>query len=73
MSDEQRLVLSVLSAIRLADVQRLAAADANGIRRELDALLEKLARKLYDLANGISEKYLVHAGPAHQLSDIGWS
>jgi uncharacterized alpha-E superfamily protein len=73
LSHEQRLVLSVFSAIRLADVQRLAATDANGIRRELDTLLADSAAKLYDLANGISEKYLVHAGPAHQLSDIGWS
>jgi uncharacterized circularly permuted ATP-grasp superfamily protein/uncharacterized alpha-E superfamily protein len=73
LSDEQRLVLSVFSAIRLADVQRLAAADANGIRRELDTLLANSAAKLYDLANGISEKYLVHAGPPHQLAEIGWS
>ncbi len=71
LSDEQRLVLSVVSGVRLADVHALAEPDERGERRTLDALLEDSAAKLYDLASAISHKYLVHAGPAHQLAEIG--
>ncbi|REK07440.1 MAG: hypothetical protein DWQ37_21120 [Planctomycetota bacterium] len=70
LSDEQRLVLAVLSAVRLADVQKLAEADEHGVRHELDALLQGGASKLRELASAVSHKYLVHAGPAHQLTEI---
>jgi uncharacterized alpha-E superfamily protein len=71
LSDEQRLILSVVSGVRLADVHALAEPDERGERRKLDALLEDSAAKLCDLASAISRKYLVHAGPAHQLAEIG--
>ena len=71
LSDEQRLVLSVVSGVRLADVHALAEPDERGQRTRLDALLEESAAKLCDLASAISHKYLVHAGPAHQLAEIG--
>jgi uncharacterized circularly permuted ATP-grasp superfamily protein/uncharacterized alpha-E superfamily protein len=71
LSDEQRLVLSVVSAVRLADVHTLAEPDERGERCKLDALLEDSGNKLCDLASAISHKYLVHAGPAHQLAEIG--
>jgi uncharacterized circularly permuted ATP-grasp superfamily protein/uncharacterized alpha-E superfamily protein len=73
LSDEQRLVLGLLSTIRLADMQRLAQTDEHGVRRELDRLLFDSATRLGELASGISHKYLVHTGPAHQLAEIGWS
>jgi uncharacterized circularly permuted ATP-grasp superfamily protein/uncharacterized alpha-E superfamily protein len=71
LSDEQRLVLSVVSAVRLADVHMLADPDQRGERGRLDALLEDASGKLSDLASAISHKYLVHAGPSHQLTEIG--
>ena len=70
LTTEQRLVLAMVSAVRLADVAALAEADPDGQRQTLDRLLERLGVQLYDLASGISHKYLVHAGPAHQMSDI---
>jgi uncharacterized alpha-E superfamily protein len=70
LSDEQRLVLSVLSAVRLADVHAVAQADEQGVRRRLDVLLGEVSAKLMDLASGISHKYLVHAGPARQLAEV---
>jgi uncharacterized alpha-E superfamily protein len=69
LSDEQRLVLEMLTAVRLADVQSLSQADERGVRRDLDALLSATAAKLADLASGISHKYLVHAGPVRQLAE----
>jgi uncharacterized circularly permuted ATP-grasp superfamily protein/uncharacterized alpha-E superfamily protein len=70
LSDEQRLVLEVLTAVRLADVQALSGADENGVRRALEALLASTAATLAELASRVSQKYLVHAGPAHQLAEI---
>jgi uncharacterized circularly permuted ATP-grasp superfamily protein/uncharacterized alpha-E superfamily protein len=70
LSDEQRLVLSVVSAVRLANVHKLAEPDEAGERPRLDALLDDAGIKLCELASAISHKYLVHAGPAHQLAEI---
>jgi hypothetical protein len=57
--------------VRLADVHVLAEPDQRGERGKLDALLEDASGKLSDLASAISHKYLVHAGPSHQLTEIG--
>jgi uncharacterized alpha-E superfamily protein len=70
LSGEQRLVISALSAVRLADVNALSEVDENGVRPGLDRLLERAAGELRELASGISHKYLVHAGPSHQMADI---
>jgi uncharacterized alpha-E superfamily protein len=70
LSSEQRLVLAVQSSVRLANVNALAEADDSGMRRPLDQLLEHIWEQLLELANVISHRYLVHAGPSHQLSDI---
>jgi len=70
LRDEQRLVLSVLSAVRLADVHALAEPDGDGERPQLDELLGDSAAKLCDLASAISHKYLVHARPTRQLGEI---
>jgi uncharacterized alpha-E superfamily protein len=70
LSSEQRLVMAVHSSVRLADVNTLAEADDSGMRRPLDQLLQHICAQLLELANVISHKYLVHAGPSHQLSDI---
>lgn len=70
LSAEQRLVMAVQSSVRLADVNALTEADDSGMRRPLNQLLEHVCEQLLELANVISHKYLVHAGPSHQLSDI---
>lgn len=70
LSDQQRLILGLLSGVRLADVQVLSRPDEHGVRRELDTLLGDTAARLTELASSISHKYLVHAGPSHQLAEI---
>jgi uncharacterized alpha-E superfamily protein len=70
LSDHQRLAISLLSAVRLADADSLAEADESQVRSALDRMLDRLASELRELASGISQTYLVHAGPAHQMADI---
>src|SRR5262249_27357125 len=66
-SAEQRLAMSLVSTIRLADINRLAAVGAQQTRWELESLLEQSARQLCELADVISHRYLVHTGPTYQL------
>jgi uncharacterized circularly permuted ATP-grasp superfamily protein/uncharacterized alpha-E superfamily protein len=70
LTSEQRLVISMLSSIQLADVHALGEIDASGTRKQLDDLLDRLATQLRELASTISHKYLVHAGPSHQMTEI---
>lgn len=63
---DDRIALSVQSAIRLADVHNLAEVSRNGSRERLHRLMAKLGRQLLDLSDAISGHYLVHAGlPRH--------
>jgi hypothetical protein len=66
-------VADILSELRRADVRQLAEPDQHRVRRALDSLLADAAMRLCALASAISHKYLVHAGPAHQLAEIGRS
>jgi len=70
LTAEQRAVMAVLSMICLSDVQALSEVNESGAREELDRLLSVAANELHSLANEISHKYLVHAGPSYQMADI---
>ncbi len=70
LSPEQRLMIAMSSSLRLAEGNALADFDEGGVRSSLDRLLSQLAAQLRELASGISHKYLVHAGPVHQMADI---
>ena len=70
LSDEQRLVIAMLSTVRLADLGALAEVDENGIRQRLERSLLQLATQLCELASNVSRKYLVHSGASHQLTEI---
>jgi uncharacterized alpha-E superfamily protein len=70
LSNEQRLVLAILSDLRLAQVHRLAEVDASGLRHNLERLLHQTGQRLSELASSISHTYLVHAGPSRQLAEI---
>ena len=70
LSAEQRLVIAVLSSVRLAEVNALVEVDENGLRPSLDQMLDRMSSQLIALASGISQRYLVHAGTAHQMSEI---
>lgn len=67
---EQRLVMSMTHAVRMADVEALAEAHEMGNQKPLAELLEMFARDLPALSNAIALKYLVHAGAPRQLSPL---
>ncbi|WP_437206134.1 circularly permuted type 2 ATP-grasp protein [Planctomicrobium sp. SH664] len=65
-SPEQRLALSLLNAVRLAEVHELALATQYGQREALDRLLKRLCDQLPKLSDAMSSRFLIHAGlPRH--------
>ncbi len=70
LTAEQRTMLSALTGLRLADIDALSETDRDGARRQLDRLLGRLTQQLRTLSDGITHKYLVHAGPSRQLAEI---
>jgi uncharacterized alpha-E superfamily protein len=69
LSGERRAVLEALGAIRLADVEALAAAGPTGDRPALHRLLELLGAAADDFSESLSHRYLVHATPQRRLGD----
>ncbi len=67
---EERTMLAALAGLRLADIDSLSGFDRDGVRRALDRLLARLAQRLRTLSDGITHKYLVHAGPSRQMAEI---
>jgi uncharacterized circularly permuted ATP-grasp superfamily protein/uncharacterized alpha-E superfamily protein len=57
---EHRLVTATLTAVRLADVNRLAAADERRFRPGLDKLLGEVGRALPAVSDAIIRTYLSH-------------
>jgi uncharacterized circularly permuted ATP-grasp superfamily protein/uncharacterized alpha-E superfamily protein len=70
-SPEQRIVLSLLTAVRMAEAQTLRRLPRRDERTKLDRLLGRLADQLPRLSDLIAHKYLVHAGTPRQLAE-GW-
>jgi uncharacterized circularly permuted ATP-grasp superfamily protein/uncharacterized alpha-E superfamily protein len=68
-SPEQRIVLSLLSAVRMADTETLRRPPRRGERTKLDRLLGRLSEQLPRLSDLIAHKYLVHAGTPRQLAE----
>ncbi len=66
-SPVQRLVLSLLSAVQLAEIERLAAVDAAGRRQGLDDFLARLEREVPLLSEAITHCYLSHLQPARHF------
>jgi uncharacterized circularly permuted ATP-grasp superfamily protein/uncharacterized alpha-E superfamily protein len=67
---EQRLAMSVLHMVRMIDVQALADMHSLGDCEPLDKLLRRLEKRLPELSEALSHKYLIHAGTARQLAEI---
>ncbi|MEZ6090666.1 MAG: circularly permuted type 2 ATP-grasp protein [Pirellulaceae bacterium] len=67
---EQRLLLAALYAVRMLDIEAMGEKHALGDRRELLVVFEKLNQHLPQLSQSITNKYMVHAGPARLLSSI---
>jgi uncharacterized circularly permuted ATP-grasp superfamily protein/uncharacterized alpha-E superfamily protein len=68
-TNEQRLTISALTGVRLADVENLAEVEG-GVREKLDRLLARLVTHLRNLSETISHTYLIHAGPSRQMSEL---
>jgi uncharacterized alpha-E superfamily protein len=69
-STEQRLAMSLLHSIHLLDIQVIAELHSLGEYAALERLADGWETQLPQLSEAISHRYLVHAGPAHQLADI---
>ncbi|MDA0254975.1 MAG: circularly permuted type 2 ATP-grasp protein [Planctomycetota bacterium] len=69
LTGERRAVLEALSAVRLADVEALAATGDDGSRPALGTLLELLAAASAEFSESITHRYLVHAMPQRRLGD----
>ncbi len=71
MRADERVILEAYTAVRLADLGRLAPATAeNGIHRELDQLLAQVTELLGRLSDAITQTYFSHAqGPRLMAPD----
>ena len=65
---EARLVLSALTAVRLAQIEDLVRYESDGRRPNLEALLAQLTAALPALSDALTQGYLSHAAPTRQLS-----
>ncbi len=66
-SAEQRLTLSAVTSLQLADIDRLAAP-TDGVRRELEDLLARLQREIPVLSDTLTQNYLSHLQPSRHLA-----
>jgi uncharacterized circularly permuted ATP-grasp superfamily protein/uncharacterized alpha-E superfamily protein len=55
--EEQRMALSLLTGVRLADVASLAAAEPDGSRKRLQKLLDEQTETLSELSDVIGRRY----------------
>jgi uncharacterized alpha-E superfamily protein len=69
-SPEQRLMLSSLTTLRLADIAQLAGFDECGGRPALDELLGRLASALPALSDAITQTYLSHLQTSRHLGTL---
>ncbi len=67
-SPEHRLVASALGDVRLADLDALALANADGARDRLDDLLARLGGHLPALSDVLTHQFLTHVQAARQLA-----
>jgi uncharacterized alpha-E superfamily protein len=69
-SAEQRIMMSALTRVRLADVHALSELEPSGTRGSLDRLLTRLCMQMRNLSDAITHTYLIHAGPSRQMGEI---
>lgn len=62
-SDEERAVLEAHTAVRLTDVQMLAAPRPDGERSALDALLKRIEHLTERAAHALTQSYFAHVSP----------
>jgi uncharacterized alpha-E superfamily protein len=67
---EQRLAMTLLHAVRMADAAALARQYGTSDSRDLAKLFSDVESTLPQLSDAIAHKYLIHGGPTRLLSDI---
>jgi uncharacterized circularly permuted ATP-grasp superfamily protein/uncharacterized alpha-E superfamily protein len=72
-STDLRIVIGLLSTLRLAPIDRLCRADSRGVRADLDELLDRLYIELPALSDALSHTYLSHTTVPQQLAGGGES
>jgi uncharacterized circularly permuted ATP-grasp superfamily protein/uncharacterized alpha-E superfamily protein len=71
---DQRLVLEISAAVRLADMGTLATVDEKSQSRiQLDKLLQQVQQRLNETAVAVSEDFFDHTGGPQQLVNTGWN
>jgi uncharacterized circularly permuted ATP-grasp superfamily protein/uncharacterized alpha-E superfamily protein len=65
---QQRIALSVLTDLKLADIDRLCVLDERGERPRLSAVLRDLSTQIPVLSDSLSDRYLNHATVSRHLS-----
>lgn len=68
LSTAQRLILTMLTNVRLAEIDRLCQSGAGGRRSHLAALLTHLLTELPALSETITHAYLSHTEPTRHLA-----
>lgn len=67
---EQSLAMSLLQSVQLFDIQQAAEHHSLGNYDDLEQHIDSWNDQIPKLSEAISHRYLVHATPAHQLTDI---
>jgi uncharacterized alpha-E superfamily protein len=70
LREEQKLVLDIATAVRVADTTALATCDAEGLRPELDRLLSGVEGALLLAAEAIDHTHFVHLPLQHSLGGL---
>lgn len=69
-SPEQRMIVSLLTSVQLADIQELARLEGDGRRPRLEEFLADLHQDLPLLADAISHHYMSHLQTSRQLAGV---
>jgi uncharacterized circularly permuted ATP-grasp superfamily protein/uncharacterized alpha-E superfamily protein len=67
---EPRIVLAGQAALRLCDVDAFGEPDETGRRKALGDFLEQQSGHLRRLSDALTQRYLSHTGPSHQLGMV---
>jgi uncharacterized alpha-E superfamily protein len=70
-SPEEELATTLVRTIRQVDSPRLARAYLSGDTLPLENVLRGIETTLPKLSDAVSHRYLIHAGPARRLAEIG--
>ncbi|MEI7688528.1 MAG: alpha-E domain-containing protein, partial [Planctomycetota bacterium] len=66
--DEERIALALVTAVQLADIQKLSQPDEDGARSQLEDLLTYLEDEIPSLSDAISNHFLSHLQVSRHLA-----